>query len=193
MTPMRRRAAWLVLIGAALVIMVAAGLWSGTVLFPKEPLLTPLAPRFPWPVVCSLRGCITTTAWQQHWVARRAFAEAAGETPPAPLEALTTLARQHLVRHSFLRVPVEQQDAVRYREEVLGLRDEAAVREATGLTLNEYDTAVLLPLLQQEAVRQERTIESLDELFATLARERLLVALPWHLKWNREAARVEVR
>jgi hypothetical protein len=192
MTAGARRAAW----GAAIaivLIVITGSVWAAAVFVPRDPLTSGLALRFPWPVACSLRGCLTTRSWQQHWIARQTFARAAGQPEPSHTEALTTLARQHLVHHAFLRVPVAQEDAVRYRQEVLNLHDEAAVRETTGLTLADYDERVLLPLLQQEALRQERSHESLDELFVTLANERALFVFPRHLKWNKEAARVEER
>jgi hypothetical protein len=122
-----------------------------------------------------------------------AFAEATGQTPPSQADALTTVVRQHLVRNAFLRAPVSKQDAVRYREEVLKARDSQAVRDATGLTLDDYDTFVILPLLQQEALRQERRVESLDELFKLLAAERPVFVLAWPLKWDRGVAKVVER
>ena len=193
MTYLTQRAAWVAVAMAGALIAAAIGFWAAAVLFPRDPLSSRLAERFPWPVACSTRGCITTKSWEQHWLARQAFAKAAGAAAPTSREALITVVRHHLVRHAFLRVPVTADDAARYREEVLGLTDEAAVQETVDLTLADYDTQVLLPLLQQEALRQERSIESLDELFTILAQERPVVVLPLHLKWNKDTATVEER
>ncbi|MBI4022249.1 MAG: hypothetical protein HY372_02740 [Candidatus Andersenbacteria bacterium] len=184
----RRRALQVVILLAALPVLLG-GLWL-TVLLNKDPLNSTLGTRFPWPVACSLRGCVTTTAWDKQLEARTAFNQAAKQPPPTAPEALTTLVRQHLVSHAFIRVPVTAQDAVRYREEVLNARDESAVQEAVGLPLKDYDNLVILPLLQQEALRQERRVETFDEMFTLLARERPVWVLLRGLVWDKASAKV---
>lgn len=165
----------------------------GFMLLQREPLQSRVGTLLPWPVACSLRGCVTTTAWQAQVAARTTFNRAGSQPAPTADEALTTLLRQHLVSHAFIRVPVTAQDAVRYREEVLNAREEAAVQETVGLSLADYDTYVILPLLQQEALRQERKVESFDELFTLLARERPLWVLSRGLAWDKSTAKVVAR
>jgi hypothetical protein len=179
-------------IAVILGLVVVLALWGGLFLR-RETLNFWLARQVPWPIACSLRGCVTTITWEKHWQVRKMFAETAEQPVPTQAQALTTLVRQHLVKHAFLRVPVSKQDAVRYREEILNAREEPAVFEATGLTLDDYDMFVILPLLQQEALRQERSVESLGELFTLLASERPLVVLSWPLKWDKETATVVER
>lgn len=171
-------------------IVVAAWIW---VLLAREPHTAALGRRLPWPVACSLRGCVTTRSLTRHLEARTAFNRATKQPAPATAEGLTTLLRQHLVRQAFVRIPVTPQDAVRYREEVLNARDESAVRETVGLTLQDYDTYVILPLLQQEALRSERSVETFDELFTLLARERPVWVLSRGLVWDKANAKVVER
>lgn len=173
-------------------VLVVLALW-GIVVSRRDVLDYRIAQRFPWPIACSLRGCITTSAWYTHMQVRTAFAEASGQAMPSTTHALTTLVRQHLVRNAFLRVPVGEEDAVRYREEVLNVHDAAAVLDATGLTMDDYDASVTLPLLQQEALRQERRVETLEELFALLADERPLIVFARTLKWDSQSATVVER
>lgn len=179
-----------VLLGLPVVLVLVLWNW---VLASDDALNNPVASFVGWPVACSTRGCVTTRTWQEHYQARQAFALSSEQEPAPPHEALTTLLRQHLVKHAFLRTPVTTRDAVRYREEILGVRNEEQVWQATGLTLEEYDELVILPLLQQEALKQQNSVESNDELYRLLAKERRVVVLPWGLSWNSEQAAVARR
>jgi hypothetical protein len=183
-----KQAMWVVGIIVALPLLFLVT-W-GWVLGQRDILDSSMARNFSWPIACSMRGCLTTTSWEQHYQARVAFAVANEQSTPSTTDALTTLVRQHLVRNAFLRVPVTKQDAVRYREEILNAKDEVTVQEATGLTLDDYDKLVILPLLQQEALRQEQSVESFDELFQLLASERAVVVLAFRLSWDKETAKV---
>ena len=100
------------------------------------------------------------------------------------------MARHHLVAHASLQVPVTLGDARRYRTDILQATDESLALETLGLSLAQYDKLVLLPLLTQEALRQERLAESLDDLFHLLAQERLMAALPAELQWDSTNASV---
>lgn len=183
---------WGLVLLLGLPVALVLVLWNW-VLVADDALSNPAASFISWPVACSTRGCITTKTWQEHYQARQSFASAAEQEAPKPHEALTTLLRQHLIRHAFLRTPVTTRDAVRYREEILGVKEEEQVVQATGLTLEEYDELVILPLLQQEALKQQNSVESNDELYQMLAKERLLIVLPWGLGWNSEQAAVTPR
>lgn len=185
-----------VVLGLTVVIMLPVvlilTLWAW-VLSSDEALSSPMASYVGWPVACSVRGCITTKTWQDHYRMRQAFAKAAEQEAPQPVEALTTLLRQHLVEHAFSRTPVTTREAARYREEILGARDENQILLATGLTIEEYDQLVILPLLQQEALKQQNSVESSQELYGLLAADRSIVVLPWRLRWDSEQAEVVPR
>lgn len=177
-----------VLLGLPMLVVLILWNW---VLVVDDTLNNPAASFVNWPVACSTRGCVTTKMWREHYQARQAFAANSKQEPAPPHEALTTLLRQHLIKHAFLRTPVTTRDAVRYREEILGVRGEKHVLQATGLTLEEYDELVILPLLQQEALKQQNSAESNDELYRLLAKKRWIFVFPWHLSWDREQAAVK--
>ena len=191
-----KRSARRVVLGLAVVILLPVvltlALW-GWVLSSDETLNNPVASYVGWPVACSVRGCITTKTWQSHYRTRQAFAKAVEQEAPQPVKALTTLLRQHLVEHAFLRTPVTAREAARYREEILGARDEGQVLLASGLTIEEYDQFVILPLLQQEALKQQNSVESSQELYRQLAADRSIVVLLWRLRWDSERAEVMAR
>lgn len=144
-----------------------------------------------WPVICSTRGCVTTSGWHKHYRARGVFARETGQNAPTPEEALTTLARQHLVDKALGDSPITLGNARRYREEVLQAKDEAKIVEATGLSLDDYDKLVILPLLKQEVLRQRKKSASLEEMFSQLAQERKIWVLPRGLVWDKETAEVK--
>lgn len=191
-----RRSARRIVLGLTVIILLPVvsvlALW-GWVLSSDETLSNPVASYAGWPVACSVRGCITTKTWQSHYRTRQAFAKAVEQEAPQPVEALTTLLRQHLVEHAFLRTPVTVREAARYREEILGARDENQILLASGLTVEEYDQLVILPLLQQEALKQQNSVESSQELYHLLAADRSIVVLPWRLRWDSERAEVVPR
>jgi len=143
-----------------------------------------------WPVICSTRGCVTTSGWHKHYQARVLFAEAAKQEVPSPEEALTTLARQHLVDRAMTNWSVTKGDARRYREEVLQTKDEVKILESTGLAVADYDKFVILPLLKQEVLREQMKVDDFDEMFKRLAQERRVWALPRGLIWDKESATV---
>lgn len=165
----------------AVVAWVAAWLWVLSGAMPHEHRLSSW-PLFP--VACTTRGCITSAQWQQQHSRQGQFAVATNSAAPEPRQSLTTAVRQHLVQHAAVQAPATMTDARRYREEVLQAKDPATVERAVGLTLADYDELVVLPLLQQEAIRLERSMESYDELFAALAKERSVGILAWRYRWD---------
>lgn len=142
------------------------------------------------PVACTTRGCISLQAWEQANRIQKHFARAAGESAPSRERVLTTLIRQHLVAHALVKSPVTLTDARKYREDVLNMHDAATIEKLTGLTPPQYDQQIILPYLQEEAVRQDRRSETLDELFKQLSRDRWIIILPLHLWWNTDKAEV---
>lgn len=143
-----------------------------------------------WPVACSTRGCISSQTWEHNYVVQQHFAQATHTQPPTRERVLTTLIRQHLVAHAVIKSPVTLADARKYREEVLNMHDAATIEKLAGLTPPQYDQQVILPYLQEEALRQQRRSETLDELFKHLSRERWIIILPLHLWWNTDKAEV---
>lgn len=177
----------MIFVVAPLIIWLIA---YSSILFSSNILEHPLA-RIPlFPVLCSSRGCVTTATWVTNHTIQVAFAEATETDAPSLLNSLTTVARQHLVTHASLRVPVTTGDARRYRTDILQATDESLTLETLGLSLADYDQIVILPLLQQEALRQERLAESLDDLFRLLAQERYIGIPPLTLQWDSSAAQV---
>jgi hypothetical protein len=168
------------------VIVVAALCGWFWILASTEPLHNPLARFFPWPIACSSRGCVTTTSWLRLHAAHTAFAQATQQQVPTFRDSLGTLIRQHLIRHSWLRPPVSDADAQRYRFEILNLHDDATLRASTGFSGAEYDRHVIIPFLEQEALREARQVESLEQLYALLGQERTVIVFPFYLKWDRE-------
>lgn len=164
------------------IIFIAAWMW---ILFDSQPLHNPLARAFPWPVACSSRGCVTSQTWAQKFDLAGQFATQVHITPPTPASALTTVIRQHLARHAFLRSPVSVSDAKRYREDILNLKDAEQLQGVLHLSVDDYDRLIVLPFLQQEALRAQYKIESTDQLYAALARERAIILLPWHFTWDK--------
>lgn len=144
-----------------------------------------------WPIICSTRGCVTTSGWHKHYRARLVFAQETEQTTPTPEEALTTLARQHLVDKELSDSPVTISNARRYREEVLQVRDGDKILKTTGLSLDNYDRLVILPLLKQEVLRQRRKDASLDEMYKGIAGKRGLWVLPRGLVWDEAEAKVK--
>lgn len=166
-----------------LVLLIFGGSWV-SILLSHNPVEHPLAHVFPWPVVCTTRGCITSRAWvrQQELVA--AFVGAVGKPVPAPEEALTTLVRQHLVDKALVQKPVTLEDAARYRRDVLHLKDDTVTKQLSTLSLTDFDRFIVLPFLKQEAVRQQLKLEQHDNLFVHLASQRWFVVFPRTLVWD---------
>lgn len=145
----------------------------------------------PLPIACSTRGCISTKEWRRAERTQSAFTKATDSPAVAAEAALTTLLRQHLVHHALLRPIATAQEAQRYRVDILNLTDEAHVLATTGLSLAEYDLYVLVPFLEQEALREQRGLATAEELYTQLAAERYLIALPLSLQWDPISASVK--
>lgn len=162
----------------------------GWVLGSQEPLKNPIAKAFPWPVTCTARGCVTTDAWARQGRLSAQFAASVQEEGPSETESLTTVLRRHMLEHAFVVKPVTAADARRYREEILHLKDDALLQKSVGITAEEYDRLVIIPFLQQAALQQERKAESADELYGALAQERLVIVLPFSLRWDKDTGSV---
>lgn len=182
------------IVGLALVVAVPILLLLGTwlwFLFSPNTLIYTLAQKEPWPVACSTRGCVTTQDWARQYVLAEQYATVAGGNRQTSAEALTTVIHHHLLAHAFFKSPVTLADARRYREEVLNVHQNEAIKNVVGVSANDYDQYVILPFLEQEALRQEYKVESTEELYTLLSKERFVVSLLRHYRWNGEKAIVE--
>ena len=175
------------------VIVLGFLLAWGMVLASSNPLQHGWMNRFPWPVACSSRGCVTTQDWAQQYNLAQKFSAVTGAAVSSPADALTTAIRQHMVEHAFLKSPVTLADATRYREQILQLTDEAMIKTTFGLTASQYDKIVVLPFLKQQALQQQLQADTIDDLYAKLAQERLIVLLPWHFRWDTQKGAVVTR
>lgn len=143
-----------------------------------------LAKLFPWPVVCTTRGCVSSKAWVNLHELQTKFSQKTSDQKATSEQALTTLVRQNLVSSATLRSSVTLADAAKYRQDILHLTDEAQIKELTNLSADEYDKKITLPFLQQEALRQQMKVESLNELYIQLSKDRWIFVLPTKLYWN---------
>jgi hypothetical protein len=146
-----------------------------------------------WPIICSTKGCVTTSGWHKHYQSLSFFNQATENDAPNPEEALTTLARQHLVNKAMSNWPVSIREARRYREEVLQVKDEQKILATTGMSVGDYDKYVILPLLKQEVLKEQKNIQEIDELYKQLSNERKMWVLPRGLIWDKETATVVKR
>ncbi|MEK7556468.1 MAG: hypothetical protein AAB538_00645 [Patescibacteria group bacterium] len=188
-----KRAMELTAVILPLAVLAAALLaWLGALASKNTPRNF-LSTLFPWPVVCTTRGCITTHDWGKQLAVSTKFSEVLKEDAPTVEQGLTSAVRRHLVTHSSLPDVATASDARRYREEVLHLKDEKLIQETAGLSLAEYDEEVILPFLQQAALQQQRNAESLEELYRTLSEERAVVVLLFHYRWDKDTGTVAAR
>ncbi len=190
---MTRRRSWLA--GLCFLMLVLFSLAGGWLMVLASPALPEgrLPTFLPWPIACTLRGCASTREWEAQQRMAQRFAQSVQAPGPTAEETLTTVLRRHLLAHAFAASPVTAADARRYREEILHLKDESKLREAVGISLEDYDQLVVIPFLQQAALQQERKTETVDELYGALARERLVLVLPFHFRWDKSLGRVVAR
>lgn len=173
-----------------LVILAVPLTLFAVIVFHPNPLNVWTSKSLPWPAACSTKGCVTTKAWARQNEINQMFTESTNEEPMTTTDALETLLHQHLVEKETSINNVVRADATKYRQEILNLENEEQVQETLGLSLTEYDDLVLVPLLKQEALRQERGLTSPQQLFANLAQHRTIFVLPQSLRWDRATATV---
>lgn len=172
------------LCGIILIVLLAfIGAW-GFLLMSSKPATYAWAKSSPWPVACSNKGCLTTHDWARQITLAEKFAATTGVNKATPAEALTTLVRQDLVANSFLKSPITRADAKRYRQDVLKLTDGDFIQSTVGVSADDYDRYVILPFLQQEALLKTRNIKAVDELYAQVSKERTVVLLTKHFRWD---------
>jgi hypothetical protein len=143
----------------------------------------------PWPVACSLRGCISWSDWDGQIELEESFTKYGETENRSAADALTTLIRQHLVSESPGIHLVTDEDVMRYRQSLLHI-DEEVLKNELNLTVNEYDKLVVRPFLEQETVGELRKVESRSELFVLLASERPIWVMAWGYQWDSTKAQV---
>lgn len=170
-------------IALALIAYIALWLW---LLSARDTLSHPLAEIPIFPVACSTRGCVTSANWNTRHRLSTNFATATGQDAPSVDQSLTNTVRTHLIQHAFLKSPVTLVDARRYREEVLYIKNNDQLEQAVGVGTTTYDAAILMPFLQQEALKLQHKVESTEELYTLLSGERTIVLLPFHFQWDKQ-------
>ncbi len=180
---------FIILLAIFLPLAVWFGLWLW-ILASAQPINNPLAGYPLWPVACSTRGCITTSAWSvQHQLGVQ-FAKATASDAPSPETSLTTAMRRHLVDHASVQQPMTLADARRYREDVLNVKNSGQLQNLLQVELEVYDENVILPYLRQEVLRGQMSVESTEELYGQLSAQRYMAVLPFHFGWNKEKGEV---
>lgn len=191
--PRRLRPYVYVLLGlvvAPLLVVVGIWIWFLSMLTPFEYIWAQVGP---WPIACSTRGCVTTRDWARQFEVTQKFSALTGSPDQTAEEALTSAIRQHLLRHAFFKSPVTEVQARRYREQVLNVNKAEFLQDSLGVTAEEYDRYVILPFLEQEALRAQNKVESTEELYAGLSQERFILFLPWKYTWDSGKGTVSVK
>lgn len=146
-----------------------------------------------WPIACSTRGCITKAEWVQQRAYDIAFAQATRKDQPSDTTTLTTVIRRHLISHAVLQSPVSSQDAVRYRTAILHTTDIATLKPLGITSFSIYDSQIILPFLQQEALMKQKNITNTEVLYKELASQRKIFLLLFHYRWNIDRGEVEAK
>jgi hypothetical protein len=147
--------------------------------------------KFYWPIACSTRGCVTSHEWVMQRSYDIAFAKKTGKTFPSDASTLTTILRRHLITHAQLQSPISTQDAVRYRTAILHTTD-LSLLEPLGITsFAQYDTEIILPFLEQEALMKQKNISNTETLYKDLAGQRKIFLLLFHYHFNTNRGEAE--
>ncbi|MCE9643524.1 MAG: hypothetical protein K8Q97_04430 [Candidatus Andersenbacteria bacterium] len=180
-------------ISTSIIIILIAfiSIWAYTLSF-SNPTHS-ISKAFPWPIACSTRGCITSQEWSHQRAYDIAFAAATGKTMPSDAATLTTIIRRHLITHAEIQSPISLQDAVRYRTAILHTTDISTLRPLGITSFADYDSNIILPFLEQEALMKQRNITNTDDLYKDLAHQRTIILLLFHYHWNIDRGEVEAK
>ena len=173
------------------ILLALISIWVYTLSFSNPTHV--LSKTFPWPIACSTRGCITSQEWSRQRAYDIAFATATGKPMPSDAATLTTIMRRHLIAHATIQSPISLQDAVRYRTAILHTTDIATLRPLGITSFPDYDSNIILPFLEQEALMKQRNITNTDDLYKDLAHQRTIFLLLFHYHWNIDRGEVEVK
>lgn len=164
-------------IGIIAAVLIAISMWTYTFSL--------------WPIACSPRGCIAKSDWARQRTYDVAFAHETGKSFPSEASTLTTLIRRHLITHATLQSPISSQDVVRYRTAILHTTDVSVLQPLGISSFAEYDTNIILPFLEQEALMKQRNIANTDDLYKDLAHQRAIILLLFHYHWNIDRGEVQ--
>lgn len=181
----------IIITGIITVLIAVIGIWIYTLSFSNPS--HGLSKAFPWPIACSTRGCITSQEWSHQRAYDVAFAAATGKLMPSDAATLTTIMRRHLIAHAAIQSPISLQDAVRYRTAILHTTDIATLRPLGITSFADYDSNIILPFLEQEALMKQRNITNIDDLYKDLAHKRTIFLLLFHYRWNIDRGEVEAK
>lgn len=147
---------------------------------------------FALPMFCTLRGCITTSAFAKEKMYAQSFARLTNADTPSEESILTTLVRIHLLK-TIGNTSISANEAVKYRTSVLHLTNEEAIRPIGFSSFQEYDNSVTIPFLMQEAYMKEHTIQTSDDVYTALAKQRRVISLLFHYTWDSSKGEVVAR
>lgn len=142
------------------------------------------------PIACGSHGCIRDTDFQKQRVYDVAFARSTNSREPSIQATLTTLMRRYLLTHVSSTFAVSLIDTEKYRKDVLHITDSQIVKSLGFLSLQEYDQAILIPFLTQEALITERHTDGPVALYQQLAQEQFLILMKPGYTWEKQLGEV---
>ncbi|HSX24728.1 MAG TPA: hypothetical protein VLG69_02055 [Candidatus Andersenbacteria bacterium] len=184
---MKRIVIWIFVACVLLLLFIGSELYVVSRSNPNSRIVS----SFPWPIACSLRGCITSKDWALQRSYDTAFAQKTSKMIPSESSTLTTILRRHLISHANLQSSITPQDAVKYRTAILHTTDIATIRPLGMSSFDQYDTTIILPFLQQEALMKQNNIPDTEILYKNLAHQRPIFLLLFHYHWNTDRGEVE--
>jgi hypothetical protein len=142
------------------------------------------------PIACGTHGCIRDIDFRKQHLYDVAFAHSTNSHEPSTQATLTTLMRRYLLTHISSAYSIPLGDAAKYRDDVLHITDSRIVNTLGFSSLQEYDQAVLVPFLTQEALMKERHTDTPAALYRQLAEEQLLILLKPGYTWEKQTGEV---
>lgn len=142
------------------------------------------------PVACGSHGCVRSSDLEQQKRYDAAFARSTNSSIPSQQTSLTTTIRRYFVLHAKNMVQISLADALRYREDVLQMKDEEAIKKLGFTSLEEYDRHVVIPYLTQEALLKTRSLSTTDALYRQLAAEQRIILFAQGYRWDPSTAQV---
>lgn len=147
---------------------------------------------FALPIFCTTRGCVTTNEWSKGKEYHHAFANVAHSSAPSETAILTTLVRKHLITNAQKSGATEE-DAVKYRTDVLHLTSVEHIQQLGFSSFAEYDRSVTVPFLLQQAYMNEHGIKDPKEAYIALSQDFRVVSLLFHYTWDTSKGEVRER
>ncbi len=73
----------------------------------------------------------------------------------------------------------------------MNITNSEQIQESIGVSVDEYDEQVIVPLLQQEALKQQELVESTEELYVLLVNRQSVYLLLLKHNWDNSAGLVQ--